>query len=126
MTFLKKLGGYIAQGAKIVGLIQPTVATMFPGAADKIDVVSRDLAQIGDIIVTVEAIGQTAGMPGPDKLKAAGPLVAQVILKSAVVGNKKVANSALFQQGAAKVADGMADVLNSLHEDSVPASNIPS
>ncbi len=73
------------------------------------------------IIQQIEIIGQKMQTPGAQKLQMAAPLVAQVILQSSVLANHKIANSDLFQQGCTKVADGWADILNSLNESGVNA-----
>jgi hypothetical protein len=119
MTFLSKLGSFLVRGIAIVSGIAPMIATTLPGTSGTIATVSTDLAQIGDIIAQVEALGQALQIKGPDKLKAAGPLVAQVILKSSLLVNQKIANPDLFNQGSTKIADGMADVLNSLDANGV-------
>lgn len=117
MTWLKKVGLALNKGLQIVGVFQPAVEMFYPGAARKVEVVSQDLAQIGEVIAATEAVGAALGLPGTDKLTAAAPAVAQVILRSAVLADKQIADPALFQRGASKVADGMADILNSLKDD---------
>ena len=119
MTFLRQLGLAILKGAQIVSGIAPIARTVLPNQAGFIETVSADLAQVAEVVTAVEAIGQALKQPGPAKLSAASPLVAQVILRSSVLAGKKIANEALFAQGAQKMADGMADVLNSVHADGV-------
>jgi hypothetical protein len=117
MTFLKKLGSILLRATEIAAGFAPIAQMSFPGQSDKIQTVSNDLAQIANIIVTVEAVGQSLNLPGAQKLQAAAPQVAQIILQSAVLSNHKIANTVLFQGGCQKIADGMADVLNSLHDN---------
>jgi hypothetical protein len=119
MTFLKKLGSILLKATEIVTGVGPLIGQIYPQAAGLEQRVENDLVQIGQIIVTVETLGQALNTPGADKLKAAAPLVAQIILKSAIVGAHEIDNPMLFQQGAQKIADGMADVLNSLKPDRV-------
>lgn len=114
MNFLAKLGGIILKVTEIVTGFSPILQTVLPGQKDTIQLVSRDLVEIANIITQVEAFGQVLGTPGADKLKAATPLVAQIILQSSILANHSIANPALFKQGTQKIADGMADVLNSL------------
>ena len=116
MKFLTKLGQILLQATQIVTGFAPLAKMALPGYADKVDVVSQDLAEIAQVIANVEAVGQALTLPGAQKLQASAPLVAQVILRSAIVANHKIANPTLFQQGAQKIADGMADVLNSLED----------
>lgn len=118
MTFLKKLGLIVAKGTAALMGLDPIIKQLLPDAGDKIvDVVEHDLVQIAAVIGTVEAVGVSLQLPGPQKLAAAGPLVGQVVLKSSLLAGKKIANPELFQRGCTKLGDGMADVLNSLHED---------
>ncbi len=119
MTFLKKLGTIVLKVTEIVTGFGPLASMLIPGTKDDkiIQMVSADLVQIASIIAQVEVFGQALGIAGPDKLKAAAPAVAQIILQSAVMVNHKIENPALFHQGCTKVADGMADILNSLKAD---------
>lgn len=122
MTFLKKLGQVIANIAGIASGIGPIFAAAIPKAAGAIATGISDLQAIASEIATVETIGNTVTNPaitGPTKLQMATPLVAQVIMQSALLAGKKIANPALYQVGSQKVADGMADILNSLHESGV-------
>jgi hypothetical protein len=50
-------------------------------------------------------------------MRAAGAQVAQIILKPALVSNRKIENKELFKTGNEKIAGGMADVMNSLKDD---------
>lgn len=122
MKFLSKLGQIVVKGLQIITGLQPVVSSVNPQIGATIQTVSVDLAQIGDIIVNVEAVGQALGIAGPDKLRAAAPQVAQIILKSAMLANHQIADGALFTQGSTKIADGMADVLNSL-KDNIETTN---
>lgn len=131
MTFLKKLGLVLAKGAAVATGIWPLVSGFFgSGAASQktveyIDKGINDLNQIGSIVVQTEALIQTPGS-GAAKLAAASPLVANVIRTSELISGKKIANETLFLQGSSKIADGMADILNSLHPDAAQtASGIP-
>jgi hypothetical protein len=120
MKFLSKLAQVILQGVSIVSGIAPVIAQV-PGAAGPVQTISQDLAQIAQIIAQVEVIGQKLKHAGPDKLLAAAPLVEQVLLQSSLLAGRKIDKNRadLFTQGSKKIADGMADVLNSLHEDEV-------
>lgn len=117
MPFLKKLGGIIVKGLQIVAQFEGVATAIEPKSGAIIQTVSADLAKIANIITEVEAIGQALNLPGPQKLTASAPAVAQVILQSSILAHHKIENATLFQQGAQKIADGMADVLNSLKDD---------
>jgi len=127
MTFLSKLGKFLAKAGAIAANIAGIAAGIGPiiqpflgakGGAIEGKVVN-DLTQIAGVVTTAEAILQQPGS-GAAKLAAATPLVMSILQTSEAISGKKVANEALFQQGASKITSGMADVLNSLHPDSVP------
>ena len=123
MTFLKKFGELVLKATGLVKTFGPIVKGFTPDAVDKqIDVAVAKVDDIAGVVLQVEAVGQALGIKGPDKLKAAAPLIAQVILSSGIMVGKTVANPTLFQQGCTKIGDGMADVLNSLHESGVEPS----
>lgn len=125
MTFLKKLGQIIVKGIGIATGLLPIIQATVPQASGTIQVVSKDLAEIGQIIVAVEAMGASLGLAGPDKLHAAAPQVVQILLQSALLANKPIANPQLLAQGAQKVADGMVDVLNAVHESAAVETPTP-
>lgn len=121
MSFLKKLGLVAAQiGATAVGL-GPIITPLFGNKAEKatqvIGAISNDLTSIATIIAQMEIA--LAGKAGVEKFAAALPLVGVVIRSSQVVSGKKIADAALLQKGIEGVTQGMVDVLNSLHEESV-------
>ncbi len=121
MSFLKRLGQVIANIAGIASGIGPIFGTVVPKSATVVTTVISDLQQVAGVIATVEAIGQaaTTPMPGAEKLRVATPLVAQVIMQSSLLAGKHIADPVKYQQGAQKVADGIADILNSINENSV-------
>jgi hypothetical protein len=119
MKFLSKLATYFAQGLRILGVFEPLIQTELPQSAGVVKTVSADLTDIGNVVVDVEQVGVALALKGPDKLKAAAPLVADIILKSSMLANHKVANPDLFNQGCTEIASGMADVINSLHPDGI-------
>lgn len=121
MTFLKKLGSIIAAVSGVFLGFAPAFEQAVPKSSNVIDTVSKDLAQVGNVVAQIEAIGQLKGLAGPDKAKAAGPLVAQIILSSSLVAGKKIANQDLFNQACVEISGGVADVLNSLHDSSTDA-----
>jgi hypothetical protein len=117
MKFLTKLGQILVKATQIVTGFGPLVQQFVPVAGNAVAEVTSDLDLLAQIISNVEAVGQVTGLTGPDKLKAATPLVAQAILASSMLAKHKIADASLFNQGAQKIADGMADVLNSLKDD---------
>lgn len=125
MTFLKKLGQIIVKGIGIATGLLPIVQVALPQSEGTLQVVSRDLSEIGQIIVAVEAMGASLGLAGPDKLHAAAPQVVQILLQSALLANKPIANPQLLSQGAQKISDGMVDVLNAVHESAAVETPTP-
>ena len=117
MSFLKKLGQIIAKGIAVAVGIGPLVSPFLgSGKASGIEYqVVDDLTSIGQVVIQAEAMIQTPGA-GAMKLAAVAPLVASIVRTSQMVDGKKIQDEALFNRGAAKMADGGVDVLNSLHE----------
>lgn len=129
-TFLSKLGKIMQITGKVVGVylgFAPGLAALTPSQKDDKIVAATvlPLQQIAGIVVQVEAMAQALDTPlaGPDKLKMATPLVAQIVLSSGVLAGKKIANPELFKQGCAQLGSGMADILNSIKESGVQSEN---
>lgn len=121
MSFLKRLAVIIAQvGATAVG-IGPLVLPLFGNKAGKasevFNTVTNDLTSIGALVLQTEVA--LAGKPGPEKFAAALNLIGPYLRTSQLVSGKKIADEALFQKGAQEVTQGLVDILNSLHADSV-------
>jgi len=113
MKFLTRLGKVLLQATQIVTGIAPFIPATQQGTYQ---IISRDLEQISAIIAQVELFGQALGLPGSQKLTAATPAIAQIILQSSILANHKISDEVLFKQGCQKIADGMADVMNSLED----------
>lgn len=117
MGWLKKIGIILAKAQQVVTGIDPFLPFINPKAAAIADKAQDKIGELASIIVTVEAIGAAVGMAGPDKLKAAAPLVAQSILQSAAFAGKEIDDDARFQAGVEQIANGMVDVLNAIKAD---------
>ncbi len=115
MKFLSRLKDIFLKGLAIaqpfLGITQWTI----PSSDKVVQTISQDLAQIADAIVDAERIGAAMKLPGAQKLQVATPLVADIILKSSIVANHKIADPVLFNEGSQDIANGMAKVVNSLH-----------
>jgi hypothetical protein len=129
-TFLSKLGKIMQITGKVVSVylgFAPGLAAMTSSKKDDQFVAASiaPLQQIAGIVVQVEAMAQALETPlsGPDKLKMATPMVAQLVLSSGLLAGKKIANPELFKAGCASIASGMADVLNSIQESGVESEN---
>jgi hypothetical protein len=117
MTFLKKLGQFLAQAVALATGIGPLVAP-YLGAGRTSEIpgtVVNDLTQIAQIVTGVEAVMQTPGS-GAQKLASATPLVLQILRSSQAFAGKQIANEALAEQGASKVVSGLADFMNAISE----------
>jgi hypothetical protein len=115
MNFLEKIGSVLLKFTQIIVGIGPVITSSEPSAAGAVNAIVSETEQLGSVITTVEAVGQALKLPGAQKLLAAAPLIAQVILKSGLMIGKTIADPVLFQQACTKIADGFADLLNSLH-----------
>ena len=124
MSFLKKLGSAILGGISIVTGFQPVVQSINPRVGSLTTTVTSDLALVAAVIGQVEAMGQALALPGAQKLTAAAPLVAQVIMQSSLMTGKKINDEVLFQKACSEIAGGMADLLNSLHEQAVQVDKL--
>ena len=113
MSLLQTLGKIFITGEKIVEGILGVAQQEFPGIKGEVQIISKDLAQIANAIVQVESFGQILNTPGVDKLKAVVPAVSQVVMASAMLAGRKISDQPLFLRGCTKVADGIADILNS-------------
>jgi hypothetical protein len=129
MTFLSKLGGFLAKAIGIISgigpILQPFLGSGGTGGkiAEYTPVVVNDLTQIASLVTTAEAFYQTPGS-GATKLAAVTPLVLQILRTSQAFDGKKIANEALAEQGASKIVSGIADFMNSIHPDAA-GSGVP-
>jgi hypothetical protein len=120
MTFLKKLGGIAVKIGQFAPYVGPIIKGFLPtAAAEKFDRAMDWLSDGIDVVVGVEAIGQTLGLAGTQKLTAATPLIADMLVRHPFFTGKKIKDPVLFKAGAEKLAGGLADILNSLDEGSV-------
>jgi hypothetical protein len=125
LTFLSKLGKFLAEGIALATGVWPLVSQFFGSKASaSVISVENDLTQIGAIIVQVEAVIQTPGS-GTSKLAVAVPLVANIIKTSELVSGHKIVNEALFIQGCTDITNGVAEILNSLDPGAVQSTGKP-
>lgn len=118
VSFLKKLGQFLAKAVAIALGVGPIVAPFF--GSSKVGQVAatalNDFTAIGQQVLQVEAVIQTPGS-GPQKLLAAVPLVAGIVKTSELVSGKKIADEAKFTDGCTDLVNGMVKILNSIHAD---------
>lgn len=122
LGWLKKAGSIALKGIEIAAGNAPAVKLIVPKAAGTVDKVVGELTQIKDIIVTVEAVGQAWDQPGTEKLRVAGPLVAQAIAQSSLMIGHEIADKGKYDAACAVIAGGFADLLNSLKADEAAAA----
>ena len=123
LTKIAQIAGKVT--ATFLGL-EDVIRGFVPDEHDgKLKPIKDTMLEVRDAIIAVElmATGIAGGATGPDKLRMAGPLVRDVILKSALVGNKDIEDKALFSKGVEGIASGMADVLNSLKDNTIDEEN---
>ena len=125
MTFLSKLGQFLAKALVIANfgepLIQPFLGAAAPKTAQVVAAGVNDLTQVGQVVVQAEALIQGPGT-GASKLAAASPLVANIIKTSELVSGKKIANDALFASSCTAITSAVAGSLNSLDESVVKSA----
>lgn len=122
MTFLKKLGILLVNAAGIAAGVGPIILPFLgSGKAAQVGTTAvNDLTAIGSIVVQIEtAFAGLGNASGADKLKAALPLVGNIIKTSELVAGKKIANEALFTQAIQEYTQATVDLLNAIHPDEV-------
>lgn len=128
MTFLSKLGSFLARGIAILTGLEPLILPLFGSKAQAASTVAvsvtNDLVAVGQIVVSAEAMMQTPGS-GASKLAAAAPLVTNIIKTSELVSGHKIANEALFVQGCTNLTSAVAQILNALSPDGVNSQGQP-
>lgn len=121
MSFLKKFGAIALKVTQVAIGVAPVVSQIAPSTAPAVSTATDGLSLIAQIIMQVEVAGQALALPGTDKLKAAGPLVAQAVLASSLMAGKKIADPELFRKATEGIASSVADLLNSLDEKALKA-----
>lgn len=115
MSFLKQFGRVVLAGSKLAIGLSPLI----PTSTSKEEKVKDTIENIAGVILTTEALGASLNTLGVAKLNASAPIVAQLLMQCDLIKGKKIKDQTLFLEGSKAVADGMAKILNSLHEDSL-------
>lgn len=120
MTFLKKLGAFLAKAVALAAGLGPIMGPFLGSskAGQVANVAINDFTAMGQQALLVEAVIQGPGT-GPQKLTALVPLIAGIVKTSELVSGKKIADEALFIAGNTDLANGVVKILNSLHADAV-------
>ena len=122
MKFLNKLVAVVGVVLNTFTGFAPVVRQTFPEAGGVVDVISHDLAAIADVVTNVDlevSALTDVTLTGAQKLVMSIEPVTNIIMSSALLSGRKIGNQALLEQGIEKVTSGMADIVNSLHEDEV-------
>ncbi len=122
MGFLKAFGTAVLKITQIVTGIGPIYAGAVPQIANVVQTVVSDLTALAGIIQQVEVMGQALALSGPQKLTAAAPAIAQIVLRSDLMIHHNIKDQAKFASAISGLASNVADLLNSL-EDKVPTSD---
>jgi hypothetical protein len=127
MTFLAKLGSFLARGIALLTGLTPLISPLFgsrgQAAAGVATTVVNDLTAVGQVVVSAEAL--LGAGTGPAKLAAAAPLIANIVKTSELVSGHQIANEALFIQGCTDLTHAVAEILNSLSPDQLKSQGQP-
>lgn len=125
MTFLARLGSFLAKGIAILTGLTPLIEPYIGAkASDTVTKVTNDLTSVGQVVVQAEALLQGTGT-GAAKLAAAAPLVANIVKTSELVSGHQIANESLFIQGCTDLTSAVAEILNSLSPAGVQSQGQP-
>ena len=124
MTWLAKIGSFLAKGIAILTGLEPLIAPYIGAKGSSVATnVINDLTQIGSVVVQAEAI--LGSGTGPQKLANAAPLVANIVKTSEMLSGKHIKNETLFIQGCTDLTSAVAEILNSLDPNSVNSTGNP-
>ena len=118
MGWLKRVGQIAVQITSAIVGFGPLYQQLRPEHAGLVARVTDSANRIADIIMQAEIMGAALGLSGEQKLRAAAPAVAQIVLQSDLLTGRKIDDPAKFRRGVAAIASGFADILSSL-EDTV-------
>lgn len=131
LTFLKRAAQIIIEAGGIVAgigpAVQPFVAALDPKAAPVVATVTDRFQSLVDAVMQAEVFGQSLGLPGTDKAKAAAGPIAQILMDYMTVRGYKLADDqkAKLYATAQAIGGNIADFLNTIHPDSVTVTPPP-
>lgn len=122
MGWLKRVGQIALQIVVGIDTFGPMIKAIASDRVDRVvDVVGDKTRQFVQVIAHAEMFGQALGLTGADKLTAATPAMAQVILSSDAMIGRKIKDPEKFKAGVAQITAGWADILNSLDDNDLPS-----
>lgn len=122
MTFLKKAGQIIAEGIAILGGIAPILQATNSKQAAIVETVSKDLTEIGQVVISMEGVGAALGLSGADKLRAATGPVIQILMQSELLAGKPITDAAALNTAAQSIINGVVAALNAVHANAATAT----
>lgn len=120
MNFFKKIAEAIGKVLQIAGVASGLLQFLPQKQQGVATVAVNDLTSVGSVLLMIQTALSTA--TGADKLKAALPLVVNIVKSSEMVTGHDIADEARFTLGAQEILQGVYDVLNSLKADGVKTS----
>ncbi len=116
VSFLKAFGLAVVKIVGVVSGIAPLVETAAPLTRPYFDKFSEIAKAVLNVEAVFAAISDPGVKTGSQKLKAATPLVAQIIQSSELLAGKKIKDEGLFIEACRNITSNMADLLNSIGE----------
>lgn len=123
MNFFKKIADAIGKVLQIAGVASGLLQFLPQKQQQVATTTVNDLTSIGSVLLMIQTALSTA--TGSDKLKAALPLVVNIVKTSEMVSGHQIADEARFTLGSQEILQGVYDVLNSLKGDAVKTSGEP-
>jgi hypothetical protein len=120
MNFFKKIAEAIGKVLQIAGVASGLLQFLPQKQQGVATVAINDLTSVGSVLLMIQTALSTA--TGADKLKAALPLVVNIVKSSEMVTGHDIADEARFTLGSQEILQGVYDVLNSLKADGVKTS----
>jgi hypothetical protein len=120
VSVLEKIGKVLATGVGIATGMEPLLQTVLPAKVDtEAGTVVSDLQQVGNLVTTVEGVGQALEAPGlTDSQKVAaispqvGVLIQQTLWFKAL--GKPIKDQTLFATGCSDLTKGVQEILQSI------------
>jgi hypothetical protein len=124
MTWLAKAGTVLTHILGLITGFTPLIGQTFGSKAGHVAQVAGDkVTDLVGVITTAEAMIEAVKEPGvksgPQKLKAAVPFVAKILLSSEALAGAKIRDEKAFNAAVTGITSNLADLLNSLEADSL-------
>lgn len=121
MNFLKTLGLILAKGLQVAGVVMgllPALGSKAQAAVQgPLQTGINDLTAIGGVVVSVQTF--MGARPGPERLAAAAPVIANIVRTSELVSGHDVGDEAEFLAGTTDLTNAVVRILGSLKADKI-------